>query len=213
MHSTTHKHDSAFAPNCGGFALRQRCMPLSMLTQPMAPMTPLHLSESVEASKSARAMQGRMFIEDMQGVFPASVPVVRLADADVSSFAGGFVALLVVAGGLVLTAQNKEEEGSGSLTTSASTPAAATASVLKATATAMKSPEIVAPAPSSKIEVSAASKAALLNKESPKTQEEIAKAYDKAREETQEITRIKNDFIARLEMAGVCVRERDRVCS
>ena len=146
-------------------------------------------------------MQSRMFIEDMQGVFPASVPVVRLADAGVSSFAGGFLALLVVAGGLVLTAQNKEEEGSGSPTTSATTAAA----VLNATAIAVKSPEIVTPAPARKIEVSAAAKAALLNKESPKTQEEIAKAYDKAREETQEITRIKNDFIARLEMAGVCV--------
>ena len=49
--------------------------------------------------------------------------------------------------------------------------------------------------------------------QTPMTQEEIAKAYDRAREETQEITRIKNDFIARLEMAGMRVRVCLCVCA
>jgi len=284
LHSTTHIHDSAFSPNYGGFALRRTgCMPVSMLAQPMAPMTPPQVGGSVEASKSTRALQ----VEFAQGVFPASVPVVRLADASSSSKAVDVLALFAVAGGLILTSLSLREKSSESSTTATSKSSASTATAIKvpetkvapapalkikveekssvpdtisaattpaarsiaiksletttadpapvaeikmevessaspttsaatppaatpaaATATAIKSPETivapapVAPAPVAKIELATL---ALANMETPKTPEEIAKAYDKAREETQEITRIKNDFIARLEMAGLLV--------
>jgi len=259
-------------------------MPLSMLAQPMAPITPLQVGGSVEASKSARALQ----VEVVQGVFPASVPVVRLADASVSSNAVDSVTLLAVAGGLILTILKLRENSSESATTATAKPPASTATAIKspetkvapapalkiktaekssgpstisaattqaatataikplettavpapasdikmgaessgspttsaaaplsATATVIKSPEtIVAPAPAAKIEVATA---APVNMETPMqtpmTQEEIAKAYDRAREETQEITRIKNDFIARLEMAGMRVRVCLCVCA
>lgn len=198
---------SAFVPHGGGFTRpgapshTGRCAyhsgrTLSMLAHPMMPPAPT-VVDSVEVVKSVRAapVQGRVYVGEMHGAFPMSVPVMQLAEADFSSFAGGAAALLVIAGGLVAS-QGKSDESSSSSSSSSPTPPTPTAPA----APSSKETPVETPAPTKKVSVGA--KAALLSKESSKTQEEIAKAYDKAREETQEISRIKNDFIARLEMAG-----------
>merc|ERR1740117_2759673 len=100
---------------------------------------------------------------------------------------------LLDTGGLVAYQGKSDESISSSSSSSPTppTPAAPAAPSSKETPLDTPAPKktetpVERPAPTMKVSVGA--KAALLSKESSKTQEEIAKAYDKAREETQEIS-------------------------
>jgi len=130
--------------------------------------------------------------EDAQGAFPMSVPVAHLAASSTSAqpdvaVVGGVAALLLVTiGGIAAASQNSDEEQASDART-VGMPATASAAAGAAPTASVATP---------------AATASILTKESPKTEEEVAKAYDVARQEQLEIDRIKNDFIARLEQAG-----------
>jgi hypothetical protein len=102
---------------------------------------------------------------------------------------GGVAVLVAVVAAIAYGAQNSESGASQTTEVDAAvpTPKQSPAPAPAAT-TAAKAPQVQA--------------VTLKTEAAPKSDADLARVYDKSREEVQEIARIKNDFIAKLEKAG-----------